>query len=246
MSDQKTSAEIKKAEHSSALEEQIREAQRRKDERNFLEELAKRITVAREGRMASDKKDFSKAITCYRRFINITAQALAVEVPDLKPTLFEERVRQSESLLLSSILFDILKILDKLGTTTAKEERQMYHRLFVRFTVGQPFQHFAAENLRKFLIYRKTVKNKGEFWATYNAIRMQKFCVVATWALEGREPSRLRRLRKFRDHRLAPTGAGRIFIDLYYRHGSELVRALDKLPGAKRMIRAALKAITRP
>lgn len=243
-SDPKTSAE-KKAERSSAIEEQIKEAQRKKEERAFLDELAKRITIAREGRMFSDKKDFSKAITAYRRFLSITAQALSVELTDLKPQLFDDKSRNSESLLVSSILFDMLKILDKIDTPTAKEERALCHRLFIRFTLGQTFQMFAAENLRKFIVYRKSVRHKSEFWATYQAIRVKKFCAVATWAYESEDAPEVDRLRRFRDERLSRSAAGRAFVRWYYQNGSSVVRILGRVPGARCAAKVGLDLISR-
>ena len=242
--DPKSAAE-KKAERSNLIEEQIKEAQRRKEERLFLEELSKRITIARDGRVFSEKKDYGQAITCYRRFMSITAQALNVEFSELKPQLFEEKNRTGECLLISSIIFDMLKILDKLDTETAKEERRQYHRLFIRFTLGQPFQTYAAENLRKFIIYRKSIRNKGEFWATYHAIRMKKFCAVATWAYESENPPEVRRLRKFRDERLSQSVMGRAFVHWYYRNGGSIVQALDRVPGARVAARSTLGAIAR-
>jgi hypothetical protein len=242
--DSKSSAE-KKAERSNAIEKQIEEAQKRKEERAFLEELAKRITIAREGRVFSEKKDFSKAIVSYRRFMTITAQSLNVEIEELKPQLIEEKTRQSEALLISSIIFDMLKILDKLDTPSAKEERRMYHRLFVKFTLGQPFQMFAAENMRKFIRYRKSIRNRGEFWATYQAIRVKKFCAVATWAYSSSNAPEVRALRRFRDQTLSQSAAGRGFVRWYYRNGSSVVRILDALPGAKTATRRSIHFFAR-
>jgi hypothetical protein len=243
-SDQKTSAE-KKAERSNVIEEQIKEAQRRKEERSFLEELAKRITIAREGRQMSEKHDFSGAITAYRRFLSITARSMKVEVEELRPQLIEEKSRNGESLLISSILFDMLKILDKLDSATAKEERKLCHQLFIRFTVGQNFQMFAAENLRKFIVYRKSIRHKSEFWATYQAIKVKKFCAVATWAFASENAPEVRALRKFRDERLSRSAAGRGFVRWYYRNGASVVRVLDRLPGAKSLTRTGVRLFTK-
>jgi hypothetical protein len=242
--DPKSAAE-KKAERSNLIEEQIKEAQRRKEERLFLEELSKRITIARDGRIFSEKKDYGQAITCYRRFMSITAKAVNAEIPDLKPQLFDEKNRTGECLLISSIIFDMLKILDKLDTDTAKEERKEYHRLFIRFTTGQSFQTYAAENLRKFIVYRKSIRNKGEFWATYQAIRVKKFCAVATWAYGSEDLPEVRRLRKFRDERLSRSFVGRAFVRWYYRNGSHIVTILDRIPGTHGAARSVLSAITR-
>jgi DNA-binding XRE family transcriptional regulator len=238
------SAADKKAARSSVIEEQIKLQQKRKEERAFLEELAKRIHIAREGKHHSEKGEFSEAITAYRRFFAITAKSVSVDIEQLKPTLFDERTRKGESLLISSMLFDMLKILDKLDNPSAKEERRLYHKLFIRFTLGQPFQIFAAENLRKYLVYRKSVRNKAEFWATYEAIRSKKFCIVASWAFGSEEHETVRRLRRFRNLRLTASPAGRAFISFYYRNGGSLARALALVPGARPLVRGALRLLT--
>jgi hypothetical protein len=239
------SAADKKAARSSAIEEQIREQQKRKAERAFLEELAKRIQIAREGKHHSDRREFSKALSCYRRFLAITAQALKVEWENLSPANLDDGTRGGESLLISSILFDMLKILDKMETPTAKEERRICHRLFIKFTLGQNFQNHAAENLRKYLVYRKTVVNKAEFWATYNAIRVKKFCVVASWAFEGEDHPAVGALRAFRDTRLVASAPGRAFVGAYYSHGERALALWRRVPGARGFSRAALRGIVR-
>src|SRR5262249_836247 len=135
----------------------------------------------------------------------------------------EASTRQAECLLISSILFDLLKVLDLLNHPESKEERLIYHRLFIRFTVGQNFQPFAAENLRKFLLYKSKVNNRSEFWATYHAIRIKRFCIVATWAFASEEAEPVRKLRIFRNHTLGTNSIGRAFIRAYYNHGPSLV-----------------------
>ena len=239
------SAADKKAARSSAIEEQIKEAQKRKEERAFLEELAKRIQLAREGKHHSDRRDFSEAITCYRRFLAITAQYLDVQWEELAPKNLDPSTRSSESLLISSILFDMLKILDKVDRPGSAEERKICHKLFVRFTLGQAFQNHAAENLRKYLVYRKTIRHKQEFWTTYNAIRTKGFCVVATWAFGVEEHPAVVSLRRFRDERLVALPGGPAFTEAYYSHGEDLVALLSRIPGARGMIREILKAAVR-
>lgn len=240
----KTAAE-KKTERSSAIEEQIRNAQKKRDERAFLEELAKRISIAREGKRFSTNQDYSSAISAYRRFLAITAKAVSVEVDELRPGLFDDRSRKGESLLISSIVFDMLKILDKLDTPTAKDERKQCHRLFVRFTLDQPFQMFAAENLRKYLVYRKSVRHKSEFWATYQAIKVKRFCVVASWAFEAESCEELDRLREFRDSTLAATALGRAFVRVYYQNGERLVGTLALAPAIKPAVRGLIRGFAK-
>lgn len=239
------SAEDKKAQRSNAIEERILEAQKRKEERAFLEELAKRITVAREGKMRADRQEFPEALSSFRRFLAITARSISVEVNELSPHLIDEKQRSAESLLVSSILLDMLKILDKLDTESAREERRQCHKLFIRFTVGQSFQSFAAENLRKFITYRKTIRNRNEFWATYQAIKVKRFCVVATWAFQGDGAPEVARLRRYRDQHLHPHPLGRALVNLYYAKGEWLVWGLAKIPGAQKGTRRSLRWLLR-
>jgi hypothetical protein len=239
------SAADKKAARSSAIEEQILEAQKRKEERSFLEELAKRISIAREGKLHSDKKEFQQAIHCYRRFLNITAQSVHVTIDELSPKLMDEKTLSGECLLISSILFDMMKILDKIETPTAKEERTIYHKLFIRFTINQTFQNYAAENMRKFLVYRKTVKHKQEFWATYNAIRIKRFCVVASWAFASEAHPAVDRLRWFRDKKLAQSTLGQKFVLAYYEHGEFFLAGIQKVPFSRPITRWALAGLVK-
>lgn len=229
------------AERSSRIEEQIKEAQRRKQEQQFLEELSRRITIGREGRTEFEKNNFSEAIAKYRRFLSITARSLNVEIEELRPALFEAKIRAQESLLISAILLDLCKILDKLKTPSALEERRLYQRLYITFTVGQNFQGFAAENLRKYILYGgKNLQHKPEFWALYNSIRIKRFCIVAT-TLFGDSAPETAILREWRDQHLYRSAGGRAFINSYYRIGPSLVGVLHSVPVLARVARVILR-----
>jgi hypothetical protein len=235
----KTAAD-KIAERSSFIEEQIRESNRRKEQRQFLEELGKRVSIAREGRQLIEKGDYTNGLKCLRRFLSITARSFEKDVHELKPEMIDPKTRQAECLLISSIFFDLMKLLDKLDTAEAREERKLYHRMFIRFTVGQNFQTFAAENLRKYLMYRKSVRNRSEFWATYQAIRVKRFCFVATWSFGSEEHPVVCQLREFRDGPLAKYAAGRALVRVYYRQGPRAAALLSMIPGGKRGCRWVL------
>lgn len=241
MADKPKSSTDKQRERSDKLEAQIREAEKRRQDRQFLEELAKRITIAREGRTHIERRNYAAAMNSYRRFLSITAKSFQVEVEDISPALFEQKNRIAESLIVSSIFFDLLKMLDKLDSPTAREERRLYHKLFLRFTKGMPFQHFAAENIRKHLVYSNSIVNKAEFWTTYRAIVGSSFCIVATWAFDSNSAAEVARLRQFRDEILRPTQLGRAFTRMYYRHGHRAAEMLAKIPGAQSFFRVALR-----
>ena len=184
-------------------------------------------------------------MTAYRRFLTITAKSLNVEIDALSPTQFDEKSRVSESLIISSIFFDLLKMLDKLDSAGAADERRQYHKLFLRFTKGMPFQHFAAENIRKHLVYSKSLRNKAEFWATYRSIVGRSFCLVATWAFDSDCAPEVERLRRFREEVLEPRRAGRAFTRWYYRNGHRVAEVLARVPGGQAATKRALREISR-
>lgn len=245
MADKPRTATEKQKERSDQIEARIRESEKRKQERQFLEELAKRVSIAREGRTFIERRNYPGAMSAYRRFLSITARSFNVQINDLSPSLFDEKNRIAESLIISSIFFDLLKILDKLSGDSAVEERHLYQKLFIRFTKGMPFQHFAAENIRRHLVYSKTLQNKKEFWATYKAIAGNQFCLVASWAYDSSEAPEVSRLRRFRGEVLMGSRAGRAFTCWYYRNGHRLVGVLAPIPGARIAAKAALKAFDR-
>ncbi len=242
MPEKPRSVSDKQKERSEKLEAQIRDAEKRRQERQFLEELSKRITIAREGRAFIEKRNYPQAMASYRRFLSITAKSFEVQVEDLAPSLFEEKRRVAESLIISSIFFDLLKILDKLNSDSAREERRLYHKLFLRFTKGMPFQHFAAENIRKHLVYSSAILNKPEFWNTYKALVGRSFCIVASWAFDSGDCPEVQSLRKFRSEVLMRSAWGRTLTRLYYKYGHLLAGALSRIPGARTLTRSILSA----
>jgi len=235
----------RKQEISKDMESKIMEAKRKRDERSFVEDLGKRIHVAREGKAASGRLDYANAIVHYRKFLQITAKAFDCEVSDLRPDHFEEKIRKAECLLLSSILLDFIKILDNLESKEAKEERLLYHKLFVRFTLGQPFQAFAAENIRKFMSVKRKIKFKSELQSTYNAIKVKKFCLIATWALEEDPQFALPQWRRVRDETLSKYALGRAFTNFYYENGPWILSLIKCVPGSRAALNGWLNWMVR-
>jgi hypothetical protein len=221
------------------LSEAIKENQRRKDLKTFQEELARRISIAKNGRIAYEKKDTVEAISNYERFLQITAKSLNVEVKDLHPSLFDEKIRISESLLISAICFDLAKMYDHV--TNADARRSQYLRLTVLFTNKMPFQNFVAENLYKYLNYTKNIQHKNEFAAVYKSIKAGQKCFIATAVFEDADAAELRKLRKFRDEVLHTHLTGRLFVDTYYRLSPALAEYLSHTIVGKRFTKVLLR-----
>jgi hypothetical protein len=244
MSDKKEEFKEKKRRETDRLAEVIEENSRRRDQRQFLEELSRRISIARQGRIHFEKNELSEAMQNYRRFLNITARSFDVEMKDMHPKYFEEKYRVSESLLVSAICLDLAKILDHIDSAESRTERSLLLRLFVSFTLGMPFQFFVSENLRKFLQYSKTVEHRSEFDTAYQQIRKHNMCFVATAAFQSAEAPEVIALQRLRDQVLRKNFAGRMFIHFYYFIGPWLAK-LTEIPGARMGVKWALSRFVR-
>lgn len=245
MSDKKAEFKEKKKRESDRLAEVIEENARRREQRQFLEELSHRITIARQGRLHFEKDELTEAMQCYRRFLSITARSFNVEMKDMHPKYFEEKYRVSESLLVSAICLDLAKILDHVGTPEAKAERGLLLRLFVLFTSGMSFQFFVSENLRKYLQYSKTLKHRAEFEGAYQAIKKKKLCFVATAAFQSVSAPEVEALRIFRDRSLAPSPMGSWIIKAYYAIGPILAFPVQNISPLRRLVKIVLVLIVK-
>ena len=236
-------AEQKQTKGSKRLETIIEENRVRREKRRFLEELAKRMTIAKQGRAAYEKGDFADALKHYRRFMTLTAKFHDVEMQDLHPKLFDPKDRVAEALLISAISLDIAKIVDLLKSAGAREERLIALKVFRLFTIGMPFQGFVAEGLRKYIQNSKLINNKNDFQATYNAVKISGVCFVATAAFDGAQAAEVIALRAFRDTYLRNSGLGRGFINFYYLVGPVLATLVRKSEALKRASRAGIRSI---
>jgi hypothetical protein len=227
--------------YSEKLVEVIKENERRKEQRQFQEELTKRIQLARDGRYSYERKDLRTATINYKRFLFITAKSMGVEVKDMHPRLFEEKVRISESLLITAIVFDLAKIFDRVKGGQA--ERLLYLRLLVLFTNNMPFQFFIAENISKFLKYTPNIINKNEFKAAHKAIRKGGWCFIASVCF-GEESPEVETFRRFRNEVLWRTPGGGLLVDAYYATSPSIANWLAKHPPARAKARRALLKIS--
>lgn len=227
------------------LAETIKENQKRKEKRKFLDEWKKRISIAREGRLAFERKSHVECVKQYQKFLDLTAKAMECEVKDLKPAMFPKGSLVAESLLISAITFDLAKIFDRMKGQD--KQRAVYLNLFVRFTVGQPFQVLVAEQLRKYLQYTSTIGHRKEFEAALRQIYKNKggVCFIATVVYKNPEAHEIQVLRELRDNTLRQYRAGRWFIDWYYRAGPKLAAKIEQNEPAQKVIRMFLDRLVR-
>jgi len=224
----------KSSSSSNKIAEAIRENERRKELRQLQEELRRRISMAKNGRLAYEKKNLAAALTYYKKFLHITARAYQVELKDLHPRLFAEKNRVSEAILISVIAFDLTKIYDHIESPEAAKERAIYFTLFLNFSIGMPFQVFVSDNLKKYIKYTPSIKHIKEFEAAHKALGGKIGCFVATEIYTHHDAPEVLVLRNFRDRVLVHYFVGRIFIASYYKIGPILATFVRKFSPLKK------------
>ena len=71
MDDKKDPSKDVRRERSDKLTEQIKENQRRKEMKQFYQDMARRISIARQGRIAYERKNYAEATRNYEHFLKI-------------------------------------------------------------------------------------------------------------------------------------------------------------------------------
>lgn len=225
------------------ISETIKENEKIKEKARFQEELKKRITIAKNGRIAYEKKNLAEALTNYKKFLHLTARSFDVEVKDLHPKLFPEQSRVAEAILISAISFDLTKIYDHLKNNDAAIERAVYFRVLLNFSIGMPFQAFIADNVSRYVKYTPNIKHKSEFDQAAKALGARRGCFVATAVYQSADAPEVMKFRAFRDLVLMDSWYGRVGVRLYYTIGPSLAWFVERNAFGKKMARVALDSL---
>lgn len=236
-------AEKKKAQ-ADRLAESLKEQERRREEIKFQEEWNKRVVIAREGRVAYERNDPATAVINYKKILSLTARRHNCSVENLHPSMFDASSRISESLLLSALLFDLAKIIERLDGDQARRDLMTYLKLFVVFSKGMPFEVVAFSSIRKYVEFSHGLKHPAEFRAAYNSMK-KRTCFVATAVFESPTAPEVIKLKAFRDERLSPRLLGRAFIQFYWWVGPSLAQIVEFVPSSKAPLRKALRSLVR-
>ncbi len=191
--------------------------------------LTYRLEIAHAGIVAYQKKNISEAIKNYQIYLKILEELKTVSPGGLHPTQFTEAVEKNELLMISGVYWDLVKLFDKAKSVAKKKEFRHYIEKYVLFSKGMPFQHTAAESLRKHIASGKA-QHTGDFKSAYRLLGGAK-CFIATSLIDLCAPETLPRLQHFRDESLQSSPLGRIAIRCYYACGPMLATILDHMPG---------------
>ncbi len=186
-----------------------------------------RFTIAKEGKMALNRRDYRMMIYRYTEYLKIMADTFEVPtIYDLKPNFFNPKNDVAELLLISQIFWELAKAYD--GSSKSRDKQELCLKQFIRFTLNMQFQSLNTEIIRKELKRRK-FKNKDLITKCLEGIYKESTgCYVATY-FEA-TPVMLLTLRSFKSQGLCNTFWGRSFISFYYQKSPKFVAYLKERP----------------
>lgn len=193
-----------------------------------------RFTIAKEGKMALNRRDYRMMIYRYTEYLKIMADTYEVPtIYDLKPNSFNQKSDVAELLLISQIYWELAKVYD--GSSKSRDKLELTLRQFIRFTIGMQFQGLNTEIIRKELKRRK-FKNKELILKSLEGIYKESSgCYLATYfELYQNE---LSTLRNFKNNFLEKRKLGQIFIYNYYELSPSIILFLKKYPFSEIIIK---------
>jgi hypothetical protein len=217
--------------------EEAQEAQRR-------ELFRRRLELARNGVKNYQLKRVTEAVRAFHSYIGILEDWKGTPEGGLTPSHFDVKNDLPELLLISGVYWDLAKLYDRTKSVHRKKEFMHYLGKYILFSKGLPYEAVASETLRKYIATEKPV-HMDEFKNAYKVLSGSK-CFIATSLIDLTEEATIGRLREFRDRRLRPSSAGRVFIAAYERVSPAFAFLLDRAPaGVRRAAAAALDGTAR-
>jgi hypothetical protein len=198
-------------------------------ERTKKNELQRRrIEIAGKGVAAYAKKDMVAAALAFKSYLSILEDIKGAPDGGLSPTHFDKKKEMAEMVLITGVLWDLIKLYDRTQTPDKYKEFQAYMSKYLAFARGMPYQTMCAETLRKYIRDKRAVHIK-EFQDGYKMLKNNKCFIVTELEPETRFET-LPRLREFRDEVLKKNPVGRKFVAWYYRRGPRLAERLERWP----------------
>jgi hypothetical protein len=203
-----------------------------------LELQRRRIEIAGKGVAAYAKKDTVNAALAFKSYLSILEDIKGAPSGGLSPTHFDKKKEMAEMVLITGVLWDLIKLYDRTQTPDKYKEFQAYMSKYIAFARGMPYQTMCAETLRKYIRDKRAV-HMNEFQDAYKMIKNNKCFIVTELEPETRFET-LPRLREFRDGVLKKNRHGRNFVAFYYRKGPVVADKISRMPKTARFLVAKI------
>lgn len=205
--------------------EELRAERERYMIRKMLEGRYKqRFTIAKEGKIALNKRDYKTMVYKFNEYLKILADTYEVDsIYEIKPESFDKKKDVTELLVISQIYWELSKLYDQ--SSKATDKIKLCLRQFVRFTVDMQYQSLNSEIVRKELKRRK-FKQLPLFKSSLESIyREAKGCYLATHF--SQDENLLMQLRALKNNVLLQQAWGVWLVRVYYKLSPRLVRRLE-------------------
>jgi hypothetical protein len=199
-----------------------------------LELQRRRIEIAGKGVAAYAKKDTVNAALAFKSYLSILEDIKGAPSGGLSPTHFDKKKEMAEMVLITGVLWDLIKLYDRTQSADKYKEFQAYMSKYLAFARGMPYQTMCAETLRKYIRDKRAV-HMNEFKDAYKMLKNNR-CFVATELEPETRFETLPRLRDFRDRVLKKSVRGRKFVAWYYRKGPVLADTISRYPRLGRIL----------
>ncbi len=193
----------------------------------FTKRYQSRITIAKNAKESLAAKDYTKAASLYREYLDIISTIYEQEMYTIQPKHIDDKTQVTELLLISHVYWDLCKVYEK--TPKLQDGFQKCLNQFIIFTIDQPYQVLNSEMLRKHIVRGK---RSGSTYIpmlekAYSRIHVEsKKCYVATHCF-GDNHQTTDDLRNFKSI-IAHNSFGLKFISFYYFFSSKLVKACSR------------------
>jgi hypothetical protein len=222
----------------SRTRKQIQQKIAQQEQSKKLELQRRRIEIAGRGVAAYAKKDMVGAALAFKSYLSILEDIKGAPSGGLSPTHFDKKKDMAEMVLITGVLWDLIKLYDRTQSPDKYKEFQAYMSKYIAFARGMPYQTMCAETLRKYIRDKRAV-HMNEFKDAYKMIKNSR-CFIATELEPETRFETLPRLREFRDRVLKRRKIGRKFVAWYYRRGPTVAERLSHAPKTLRVLMAKI------
>jgi len=195
-----------------------------------------RVALIKQARSFMEGKSYSQAAILYEKYLKILEVIYDRKMGELTPDLFQNKARQSELTVITSVYWDLVRIYD------SGEYGERLNRAIAKLLVFAPYSTIGKHLSRDISTYVKTAKHPDLFKDLAKQVGISKRpCFVATAAFESADAIEVQRLREFRDTILVHHWWGRGFTEIYYFISPPIAKAMHQFSWSKAPTRRILR-----
>ncbi len=200
----------------------------RQQEIKKREQFSRRIDIARTGLKEYEKRKYGDAAKSFHLYLKVLEEWKDVGSEGLMPAHFDAKKDAAELVLIVGVYWDLAKLYDRTQSERKQDEFKKCLNKYVIFAKNTPMEGICAESLRKYISNEKPL-HKKDFQEAYKRLG-GKDCFVASELTGYVSSGTVENLRFFRDEKLLPSKAGRVFVRSYYSVGPWIARLVGVFP----------------